>query len=216
MSKTTTTLYEYVESELKRQDDGSEFLVDGRLNFYNDTYMARILNFDDDVYEKLTQQVFKGFKYQDEDVDREFKQTFMMDFLDREIGRQTVEAFAAQVLATTIKHREYIYFVFSELEKYMRGESYYENLDSSNNTSTEEHREANATLPQNQVNINVDYDELDFADENKIWKDKNTDTKENNQSGQKMIYDPENLSRIYDMKERIFTEFDKQCFLQIW
>lgn len=217
MSKFTTTVYDYLQSEL--QNKGlNEFYNDNRLTFFDDKYafMQKVLTYDKDVDDIVTMRFFKGFAFTNKSVDKDFKKTFITRFMDREFNRQTVEAFASQVVATTIQHHEYIEYVFKELEKFMSGESTYEDESKEDTTSTDEHREANATLPQNEVNINVDNDELDFADENKIWKDKHTSNNNKSSKGKKNNYNPDNLEKVFDMKERIFEEFDRRCFLQIW
>lgn len=217
MSKYTTTLNEYINSELMRQGK-NEFINNGHLSFFDDKYafIQKILYYDDDVADIVTYQIFKGFQFTDKNVDKLFKQTFVTRFLDREISRQTIEAFASQVLSITIQHQEYIISVFSELDKFANGESSGNENSNSDRTTIDEHREAKSTLPQNEVNINVDHDELDFADENRITKDKHTDNYNESSSYTRNTYNPDNLEKIFDMKERLMDKFDKKCFMQIW
>lgn len=97
---------------------------------------------------------------------------------------------------------------------------------------TSENREALSTLPQNKVNIDVDNDELDYADENTISKDKKNNeqetTGEQKSDGKRdqetkathdeltKTYSLSNLQELYAMKDQLFIEYDKKCFLQIW
>lgn len=262
MSKHTTTLMEIIQSEL--QNNGfNEFVNNGKLTFNNQYYafIQKVLYFDDDVKDIVDKIIFKGFRFNDERIDRYFKEAFTTRFLDREIGRQTVEAFASLVLYETIIREDYIFTVFgNELYKYLENhvdfnsdeiqnqiseenqndtsnETYDENTFSKG-TSISDDREATSTLPQSEMNMNVDNDVLTFADDNTITKNKTTttdddekfgirdttgNTKRNgtqdttgNQKSLQKTYLMENLEKLYTTRERIFNDFDKKCFLHIW
>ena len=262
MSKHTTTLMEIIQSELQR-DGHNEFYNFGQLSFNNDDYafIQKVLHFDDDVKKIVDDKIFKSFRFNDERIDRYFKEAFTTRFLDREIGRQTVEAFASLVLYETIIREDYIYTVFgSELYKYLENHVDFnsdeienqiseENQDNTSNetyddntvskgTSVSDDREATSTLPQSEMNMNVDNDVLTFADDNTITKNKTTttddtgttsqrdttgNTKTNgkqdttgNQKSLQKTYLMENLEKLYTSRERIFNDFDKKCFLHIW
>lgn len=223
MGKYTSTLMEIITSELQNKGH-NEFVNNGLLSFNNQDYafIQKVLRFDDDVEEIVTNQLFKGFRFNDKKVDKYFKQAFLTRFMEREIGRQTVEAFSSQVLYVTLTREDYIYTVFSsEMYKFLeqhsesvsedkgRGQentteqgnskqrqqskSHDEYEDNSHNThsdeshnngqSTDDNRSANATLPQSEVNINVDNTSLNYADENTISRNKNTHEDDNTSSG---------------------------------
>ena len=225
MSKHTTTLMEIIQGELQRAGF-NEFVNNGKLTFDNKEYafIQKVLSFDDDVKKIVDNTFFKGFRFNDERIDRYFKEAFTTRFLDREIGRQTVEAFAGLVLYETIIREEYIYRVFGdELYKYLENHVDYkgevigntiedetqnqineelqnqtseENTDTttnetysedtqSNGTNTSDNREATSSLPQSEINMNVDNDVLTFADDNTITKNKTSTTDESNTKGQR-------------------------------
>ena len=225
MSKHTTTLMEIIQSELQR-NGFNEFVNDGKLTFDNKdfAFIQKVLRFDDDVKKIVDEMFFKGFKFNDERIDRYFKEAFTTRFLDREIGRQTVEAFAGLVLYETIIREEYIHRVFgNELYKYLENHVDYkgevigntiedetqnqineelqkqtseENTDTTSNetykedttskgTNVSDSREATSTLPQSEMNMNVDNDVLTFADDNTITKNKTTTTDESNTTGER-------------------------------
>lgn len=217
MSKVTTTLYDYIHSELIGIGK-NEFYNDGRLTFFDNKYafIQKILMYDEDVEKIVNNSIFKGIKFTDEQIDKTFKSDFVARFMDREFSRQTVEAFASQVVHVTLSHQEYIELVYSELKKYANGTVTTTSKDEDETTSTDEHRNAKSTLPQSEVNINVDHDELQFADENTIDKDKHTNKGKKTSDSETKRYDPETLKQIYNMKEQIMTTFDRKCFLQIW
>ena len=223
MSKHTTTLNEYINGELMRMDK-DEFINNGKLTIFDEEFqfIQKIIKFDEDVYKIVNEKIFKNLKFEDEKVDKHFKKSFITRFLDREINRQTIEAFASQVVYITLTHEEYIKTVFSsEFYKYLEQHVDFNNdyvgntienstehgetkqtqdsntkdnySDTSNTThsdttkgkggSTDDNRSANATLPQSEVNINVDNTNLNYADENNISRNKNTNFNDTDTSG---------------------------------
>lgn len=294
MSKHTTTLMEIIQGELQRQGF-NEFLNNGDLTFNNQEFqfIQKVLRFDEDVKKIVDNIIFKGFSFSDERIDRYFKQSFVTRFLDREIGRQTVEAFASLVLYETIIREDYIFTVFgSEVYKYLENHVDYkndqtgntksdetqnqtneetqnqnseenqnetQNQNNSSNTDTNSQnvssdRELTSSLPQSEINLDVDNDILLYGDSNTISKNKTTnDSNEkttgtldstgetittgnqdsitngkqdstrnsnqdstSNQKGLTKTYLLENLDKIYTMRERLFNDYDKKCFLHIW
>lgn len=278
MSKHTTTLMEIIQSELIN-NGFNEFVNDGKLTFDNQEFqfIQKVLRFDEDVKKIVDNIIFKGFKFNDERIDRYFKQSFTTRFLDREIGRQTIEAFASLVLYETIIREDYIFTVFgSEVYKYLENHVDYDLKETGNmneneiqnrtneetQTSTENEkndgevnttgsnissdRELTSSLPQSEVNLDVDNDVLLYGDSNTIAKNKtNTtndetsnsnrdttgetnananedstrDTKQDTTGTQKSLqktYLLENLDKIYAMRERLFNDYDNKCFLHIW
>ena len=223
MSKHTTTLNEYINGQLMRMDK-DEFINGGKLTIFDEEFqfIQKIIKFDDDVYKIVNEKIFKNLKFEDEKVDKHFKKSFITRFLDREINRQTIDAFASQVVYITLTHEEYIKTVFSsEFYKYLEQHVDFNNdyvgntienstehgetkqtqdsntkdnySDTSNTThsdttkgkggSTDDNRSANATLPQSEVNINVDNTNLNYADENNISRNKNTNFNDTEISG---------------------------------
>lgn len=240
MARYTTTLNEYINSELGVMGQDEFIDKEGNLIFFDEDFqfIQKILKYDDDVHNIVTNKIFKGYALPNNNVDKFFKKSFIMRFLDREIGRQTIESFASQVLYVTLTHQEYIQTVFgSEYQKYFEQHVDY-NTDTIGNTveqstehgetkqtqenntkethsdnanethedhTTETHsdttnethsdtsttegqsitddRSAETTLPQSEVNINVNNDELSYADTNNISKNKGTSSTDVDSSG---------------------------------
>lgn len=152
MSKHTTTLMEIIQGELQRAGF-NEFVNDGKLTFDNKEYafIQKVLSFDDDVKKIVDETFFKGFRFNDERIDRYFKEAFTTRFLDREIGRQTVEAFAGLVLYETIIREEYIFRVFGdEIYKYLENHVDYKGEVIGNTIEDETQNQINEEL-QNQT-----------------------------------------------------------------
>lgn len=294
MAKYTTTLMDIIQSELQKKGF-NEFVNDGKLTYNDKSYafIQKVLRFDEDVKDIVDDIIFQGFRFNDERIDRYFKQSFVTRFLDREINRQTVEAFGTQVLHYTIIREDYIFTVFgSELYKYLenhvdynadqigntiedetqnqtneetqnqnseekQNETQNQNNTSStdtNNRNVSSDRELTSSLPQSQINLDVDNDILLYGDSNTISKNKTTNdgnekttgeldstgetkttgkqdsitngvqdstrnTNQDSTSNQKSLsktYLLENLDKLYTMRERLYNDYDKKCFLQIW
>lgn len=214
MAKYTITLNDILRSELQKAGH-NEFVNNGRLTFNNEefSFIQKILRFDEDVKNIVDDKIFKGFKFNDERIDRYFKEAFITRFLDRQINRQTIEAFSSQVLYVSITHEDYIYTVFgNDMQRYLENHTTTDTEDKgnqlsqdlSNTNATEnarshatddftgnvtadatskesnesgdvsESRSAEATLPQSEVNLDVNNDVLTYADSNTISKDKAT------------------------------------------
>lgn len=262
MSLYTANLEEIIKHELIKKGF-NEFYNDGHLTFYDERFrfIQKMIRFDDDIKNIVDDVFFKGYTLNDKNSDYTFKKTFINRFLNREINRQTVEDFASQVIYVTLTHEDYIKIIFSdEIQHYFEQHTTTDTEDLRNlisqvlqdENSTEsrvqhqdetslgitENREAESTLPQSEININVDHDELKFADNNTISKnqdtkkdqsdedsmnksisDSNTSTSEDTHHNQNVLnknYQLDSLSQLFDMKERLFNQYDKKCFLQIW
>lgn len=242
MAKYTTTIMDILKGELQKRGF-NEFVNDGMLTYNDKSYafIQKVLRFDEDVKDIVDDIIFQGFRFNDDRIDRYFKQAFVTRFLDREINRQTVEAFGTQVLFFTITHEDTIYTVFGdELYKYLENHVDFNSDEIGNMISedtsdrdmtghnTTDNRELTSSLPQSQINLNVDNDMLDYGDDNTISKNKNDST--NNESTKTngtqdttgntksltKTYLLENLEKIYGMRERLINDYDKKCFLQIW
>ena len=240
MSRYTASLMEVIQSELQNKGH-NEFVNNGNLSFNNSefAFIQKVLRFDDDVKKIVDNSFFKGFKFNDERIDRYFKEAFVTRFLDREINRQTVEAFASQVLYVTLTREDYIFTVFgSEMQKYLeqhtetisedRGKALenateqgqtkqrqqqkthdeYEsedhethsdeshettdNTEHADGNKTSDNRQADATLPQSEVNVNVDNTVLDYADNNTISRNKDVSSDDKKSNG---VTDSESSSK---------------------
>lgn len=240
MGRYTTTLNEYINGELSRLGQ-DEFITDGNMVLFDEEFqfIQKILKYDDDVHNIVTNKIFKGYTLPNNEVDKFFKKSFIARFLDREIGRQTIDAFSSQVLYVTLSHQEYIQTVFgSEYQKYFEQHVDY-NTDTVGNTieqstehgetkqtqesntkdthtdttnethsdesttngqTTTDDRSAESTLPQSEVNINVNNDELSYADTNNISKNKGTSSTDVDSSGQSETNNNGNRNSDYNGK----------------
>lgn len=217
MSKHTTTLMDILRSELIKRGE-NEFINDGRLTFFDDKYafIEKVAKFDDDVYDIVTKHFFGNRSYPDKTIDRNFKEAFTNRFMDRQIGRQTMEAFQTQVVTLFIQYSEYIYYTFGKLDSFIENKQTSETHSDEKSTETSDYRGLEATLPQTEINLDVTDDDLNYADTNNINKRQDKGNRQANSNSENRNFNPDNLEKIFLMKERIMNKFDQKCFLQIW
>lgn len=211
--KTTTTLYEIIHSELIGQGH-DEFVNNNRLVFQDSdfSFINKIMVYDEDVQAIVDDLFFKGLKLDNVESDKKFKRTFINKFYNREIAFQTLENFAAQMIYVTLSNIDYINTVYDNIEDFILGKK--ENTSNTSDSNTSDNRNLTSTLPQSNVNLNVDNSELDFGDTNTIQKTKTTSN--NNNESTNVDYNLDNLLKSSALLEHVFIEYDKKCFLQIW
>ena len=217
----TTTLYNYVQSELIKKGY-NEFVNDaGELVFFNQDYqfMQKIFSYDEDIQE-ITNQLFYGLTLDDSENDKHFKKTFLLRFINRQINRQTIEAFQLELMNVFMTNQQFINSVYQDLEKYVSGQSdsNQQNQQVNDGTTTSDNRQAYAELPQNSVNIDVNDSVMTSASDNTISKNKQTNQQatDGTTTTQSKSYQLDQLLKTHNIMETIFQTFDKKCFLQIW
>ena len=89
-----------------------------------------------------------------------------------------------------------------------------ETVSNNNSTSTNKSNSIYSNLPQNQINMNLDIDTLDYADDNTISKNRSTNSGTDRSTSS--AYDIEALSKISALKEQIFKDMDNLLFSQLY
>lgn len=205
MAKTTTTMYEMLQADLNRQGF-SEFmerekidLIGGELN-----YMARIREYPKEIHEVVTRLFFGGYSLPDSAIDKKFKKIFINKFLNYETKYQTVELFSSKLIAHMMIEEEYIMYLYTNLDDLMNGKQ--------TNTGNRLHdsRTGSQTLPQRDVNLNVDDTIMEYADSNVVQRDRDKN------EGSSQNFDPERLDKILQMIKQMYRRVEKQLFLQAW
>ena len=213
MSK-TATIYDLLESEIMKTGMNEYVDENGKLIFFDSEYsiMSKILAYEDDIYQLMTKKFFIGQGLEDEEKDKKFKKAFLHRFLHREINRQTIEAFATQVVYTFMANEDFINRIYSDLDQYLLGKTT-SNQDSTN-TSTTDNRSAFSQLPQNNVHLDVDSTVMTTANDNTISRNKQATTQ--NQQNENSQYKLDELYKINGLIDMILDKFDIKCFLQTW
>lgn len=220
---------ELINSELQKQGK-SEFVKDGHLVFFDEDeqFIQKIMKYDEDVEKIVTDKFFKGFTFQNEKTDHDFKKTFVNQFLDREIMFQTVEKFRSQVIRLTLQHEKYIETAYEKYQELLTQESLHEDQqDTESNTTqdstnTTDNRNLRSTLPQDEINMNIENTEMSYADENSIDKQQQKGNETGNQTGKEQgnskdnNYNVETLKSLQNIFKDIFEIYDRYCFLHVW
>lgn len=228
----TTNLYNIIESELQKKGY-NEFFNEGKITAFDKNFSLyhKMLKFDEDVSGIVTDVFFNGFTFSDA-VDPVFKKVFTQRFLNREINRQTVEAFTGKVLYTTYAYQEYIETVFTDLIAYANNEAtttqnnvnHVVAVNISDGTTISDGRQLESDLPQDNINLNVDNTILDYGNRNSISRNKNkndqtnTNTSDGTQNNTNVasVKNLEVLIKSSGVLDELFNIYDKACFLQTW
>lgn len=209
MSNITVTIFEILKGELHNAGF-SEMVNNHQITFFNDKYafIKKVMNYDDDVVNIVNVIFFQGLSLENSDSDKAFKRDFVNRFLHRQIAFQTVEVFTATLCAHFISNLDYLNEIYTNINKYIKNEK----EDNRTTTHQTDDRDLMSTLPQTEVNLNVDNTVLDYGDENRISRRKET----HSDTGSSSEYSLDNLLKTKNLKEQIFLEIDKKCFLQVW
>lgn len=207
------TISEIVESELSRKGL-DEFFNKGEFVLYDDEFqfIKKMLKFDPDVEEIVTRTLFNGYTFPTSETDTLIKKLFLNRFMSRHINRQTVEAFSSQLVYTCLINEHYINELVTNIDKYIKAERQTANSGSSNDTS--DTRNLFSSLPQDNINLNVEDTVLNYGDSNDISR--NHASRKNNSSSTERTFNLENLLKTNGLLEAFFIKLDENCFLQTW
>lgn len=236
----TTTIYNIILGELYKK--GYNYYRDEKTNkiiYLSDaSLMQKILSYDP-VVDDIVSVVFFNNNYLDlQDADIAFKYLWTSEFLNREIKYQTLEQFTAKNTALFYQYANILLAYFRDFDKYLTSntETTQQGLNNSTNTqntnlnknNTTNNNSIVSTLPQTEINMDLNNDTLPYADTNNINK---TKTKSDSTTTQSSKTDgantQESTTRSYDINKlllfskanilkEILSEFDKACFLQTW
>lgn len=236
----TTRIYNILLGELYKR--GYNYYRDEKTNkivyLSDDSLMQKILSYDP-IVDDIVSIVFFNNNYLNlEEADIAFKYLWTSEFLTREIKYQTLELFSAKNTSLFYQYANIILAYFRDFDKYLTNTSETDTTGSSNSTNTQtiisnknDIINSNAivsTLPQTEINMDLNNDTLTYADNNNISKTKNnsnsnTDTKnhtdgENIQKSSTRSYDISKLVTYTktNILQEILNDFDKKCFLQTW
>lgn len=215
--KTTASLMDIIQTELIN-NGLNEFVnkVDGVTQITrNDdqfTFIRKVAQYDDDVKAVVDRTFFMNFKFKNDTTDLFFKRSFVTRFLDRQIGNQTVDLFANHLVSFSILNEAFIDNLVMNFEKYLNGDS---SSDTNNTTNTKDgHNDANITLPQDNVSLDLTNNTADYADTNDIYRAfSDTVANGNNHSNS---YNADVLDKMAEQWDNLMYRFDRKLFLQIW
>ena len=217
----TTTLFKIIQSELLKEGFNEFVDEDGNLIFFDSDHQftSKILSYDEDI-KNIVNDLFSNVQLDDQVFDEQFKKMFLYRFINRQINRQTVESFKMQLLYTFLNHQDFLNRLAEDLDQYLTNATEQEQINQqlTDGTTTNDNRQAFASLPQTNVNINVDDTNMKSADDNTISrnKQKNNQQTDGTTKGTSKAYQLDQLLKTNGLLDTILDDFDRKCFLQFW
>lgn len=212
----------------------SQLIKEGKNEFFNGNrytgndknyrFIQKALRFDEDIERIVTEEIFADYTFPTQEVDHFFKKAFTLRFLNRQIGRQTIEDFSSQVVYCSIIHEQEIEAIYHNFQSALANENKSISKGDSQTTNSGESesndRSANTTLPQDAVNLNLDQHTVTYADDNSVSKRKDFNNSQSthvsNNETSNTAYNAETFKRLQGLWNNYFNEYDKKCFLQTW
>ena len=225
----TTTLFNFIQSELIKKGYNEFVDKDGNLVFFDTDhqFMTKIFSYDEDVSD-IVSDLFNGINLEDPVHDKHFKKSFLYRFINRQINRQTIEAFKLELLSVFMSNKTYINMVYEDLEDYILQKNISNSENEQNNnqvnsgSTTSDNRSAFADLPQSSTNLDVNNTVMQYPSDNTISRNKQTNQQEtdgsttNESNSENRSYSLDELFKSNGVLENILNIFDVKCFLQVW
>lgn len=213
MTKKTVTILQILQSELIKKGK-NEFFTDGQfvLNGADENFIIKAMKYDKDVELITNKTLFVGYTFPNPDMDKWFKKTFINRFLNSEIAFQTLELFNSRLVSYILIHEMEMVQLYDNFEKMLSNDS--TTTTKNDSSDTNDSRALESSLPQNNINLNVDDTVLNFGDRNNINRTKGV--RNSNGTSNTKRYNPESFKSLQGLFEQYFVEIDKKCFLQIW
>ena len=208
--KTTSRLYDVIYGELERHR-AEIYRSNNQIIFNQANLMRKTLEYKDPNFIRMLQETFF---YGTSNINQRerFEREFLQRFINRVIKYQTVDLFSTYLASFVSEYQELINYTYDKYDMLVMGQV--ETVSNNNSTSTNKSNSIYSNLPQNQINMNLDIDTLDYADDNTISKSRATNSGTDRSTSS--AYDIEALSKISALKEQIFKDMDSLLFSQIY
>ena len=208
--KTTTRLYDIIYGELERHR-AEIYRSNNQIIFNQNNLMRKTLEYKDPYFIKMLQE---NFFYGTSNINQRerFEREFLQRFINRVIKHQTVDLFSTYLASFVSEYQELINYTYDKYDMLVKGQV--ETVSNNNSTSTNKSNSIYSNLPQNQINMNLDIDTLDYADDNTISKSRATNSGTDKSTSSS--YDIDALGKISTLKEQIFKDMDSLLFSQLY
>ena len=208
--KTTSRLYDIIYAELETHRV-EIYRSNNQIIFNQNNLMRKTLEYKDPNFIKMLEDnLFYGTSAINQRV--RFEREFLQRFINRVIKFQTVDLFTTYLATFVSEYQELINYTYDKYDLVVTGQV--ETVSNNNSTSTNKSNSIYSNLPQNQINMNLDIDTLDYADDNTISKSRSTNSGTDRSTSS--AYDIDALSKISALKEQIFKDMDSLLFSQIY
>ena len=215
--KITSSLYYIICSELINSGY-NEFITQNRnqLTYYdkNARVISQINMYEKDEIIKACQNtIFYGLSFLNNR--KRFEKEFINHFLTRNIKYQTYEVARLQLVSFVFENLELIESIYNA-ENLLLGKSQTTSTGKITSETTNKNNSLYADLPQDNINMNVNNDTLDYASNNSINKSKSNGTSDSNNVSNSQSYNIDNLTKLYMFKAQLFNDLDKRLFSQLF
>lgn len=214
--KTTTTLEEILRNEASKYHGWDDIFnnENGQLIRYGatDALIYQVAQYSDMVADLCNHAFFSSYTLSDKDADKFFKKMFVNRFLIREIGFQTVDIFRTRLIGLLLQYEQYIVNTYKNYEKMFSGHS--ESTTDQKGQGLNKQRYAHVSLPQNNVNIDLNNDIAEYADINDLTNNSN-DNKSNSKTTSDK-FSPDVLRKLENVYQKVLDDFDVKLFLQVF
>lgn len=218
MAKTTTSLYYIICSQLLNYGYNEFISEDGnQLSFFDPSrrVMGAICEYQDlNIRLACQQTIFFGLSFLG--VKRlRFEKEFINRFINRNIKFQTYETARNLLVAYALQNSEMITALYSG-ENFIQSKSESSSTNAQNSESNSKNASLFTDLPQDNVNVNLDENTLNYATNKTISKSNNTGNTSGNTSSTSTAYSIDNMTKLYEFREQMFSDLDKMLFSQIY
>ena len=208
--KTTSRLYDIICGELDRHRV-EIYRSNNQIIFNQANLMRKTLEYKDPNFVIMLElNLFYGTSTINQR--QRFEREFLQRFINRVIKFQTVDLFSSYLASFVSEYQELINYTYDKYDMLVTAQV--ETVTNNNSTSTNKSNSIYSNLPQNQINMNLDIDTLDYADDNTISKSRATNSGTDRTTSS--AYDIEALNKISALKEQIFKDMDNLLFSQIY
>ena len=208
--KTTSRLYDIICGELERHRV-EIYRSNNQIIFNQANLMRKTLEYKDPNFIRMLQEtLFYGTSNINQ---RErFEREFLQRFINRVIKYQTVDLLSMYLASFISEYQELINYTYDKYDMLVTGQV--ETVSNNNSRSTNKTNSIYSNLPQNQINMNLDIDTLDYADDNTISKNRSTNSGTDRSTSS--AYDIDALNKLSALKEQIFKDMDNLLFSQLY
>lgn len=208
--KTTSRLYDIIYAELECHR-AEIYRSNNQIIFNQNNLMRKTLEYKDPYFINILRETL-FFGTTPINQRERFEREFLQRFINRVIKYQTVDLFSTYLATFISEYQELINYCYDKYDLLVTAQV--ETVSNNNSTSTNKSNSIYSNLPQNQINMNLDIDTLDYADDNTITKSRGANSATDKSTSS--AYDIDALSKISALKEQIFKDIDNLLFSQLY
>lgn len=218
MSKTTTTLFYIIQSELLN-NGYNEYLSQNhnQITVFNNErrIMSSITKYTNpEIISACENTIFYGLDLLTSNRLR-FERDFLNTFLNRVIKYQTFEHFRSVFVGYLSTNLEVLTSIY-QAELFIQGRTNTSTNGENTSETTGRNNNLFADLPQNNTGIDLNREGMDYATNTTISKSKSDSSGTNHTTTNNLSYNIDNLANVYQFKKQIFDDLDTLLFSQIF